>query len=129
MNVILEQKMKYAIQKYGKKELYLKVDEVLRKWPKDVIEYSIESDIDYYHMRESLMWKGRILEEDLVDGYSYISIITPDKLAMNDALLVVIKKDKDIWFGAYAHEGLIKQNNSRKALNVILSDLGIEASN
>ena len=69
-------------------------------------------------MRETLIRVGKILEED-IENKTHISTIPTGAMKAARALAVTVLDDHVLHIAAYAKEGLIKQNLSKKAVETI----------
>ena len=70
-------------------------------------------------LRAALMSVGKIIEENLEEGY-YIAIVSPGS---HKTVVVATISDNNLDIMAYAKEGIFKQNSAERAIKQILDEL------
>ena len=73
------------------------------------------------HVRNGLMGKGRILEENL-EKHVYVMLAKEIK-SRNEALLVTKRIEETVYVGAYFKEGIINQHIAEKVVESIVNSL------
>ena len=116
MNMKAKALLMKAVKEYGLNYCLLTPDELERKWDACTAEGKIViPNANDLRVRSTIVGLGQILEEDN-DNHTYVSAIHVGK---NDALLVTLREENDVYIAACAHEGLIPQHIAKKAIDLV----------
>lgn len=116
-SMIATEKLAYGLSKYG--ELAATTNSISTLIKKHSTNDSMKKKgVTLKHLREAIVVNGDILEEN-IDEQSYIAVIQTGFMKATRALVVAVLQDEDIYFAAYAKEGLIKQKLAQKAIELI----------
>ena len=110
-----------AMQKYGELAMYGKdMRKLLEKGC--ICEEIAMNGITFQQLGLLLVDLGEILEQNEKDR-RYVVVVPTGFMKAMRALVVVKSTEKSIYFAAYAHEGLIRQNGARKAIDIIKNNI------
>ena len=76
------------------------------------------------HLRRAIAVCGNILEEN-DEAQFFIAVISTGVMKATRALVAVVLQKDELYFAAYAEEGLIKQHLAQRAIGLIKDQLGI----
>ena len=85
------------------------------------VEFTVEK-LELKNIKKSLIKIGKIIEENIDDCY-YVAVVGAGVFNMNPAIVIVKLLDKKVKIIAYAKEGLIKQDTTKKAVDRVVKEL------
>lgn len=110
----------------NKEILIEKLNEYVHIKEKDILFYETKiSNIKFLKIREIIYSFGKLLEQD-DENKILIGVIKSGALKANQSYIAIQLIDKELCFAIYSSEGLIKQNSSKKTLDLFLKELNIE---
>ena len=114
----IKEKLLEKLIEYERIDPALSPDEKTEAKEKFACENIDVNNFNILKVRDAIMGLGTILEEDLDNKY-YITTVKIGSIGAYEAVAIVSLDQNKLSIAAYAKEGLLFQNNARKAVDKI----------